>query len=301
MHIHSQHTHDFLLELVSGLMKDPRSLEHWRCLYYNAELAHNNAFAQPKTPAEMQRLVVKLTANLAHEAALEGTEMILLPDGDIFILGKDLTVSVLDAILNVIQWDTAQGDITHAVTIYDLLRQWHELRSLIEHKTGQHITPSTASAIAEAITPLPRSVLNEFASLQEMFHATKYTRDPAAPLKILVVEDDVVSRQLVACAFKKEHNLITAKNAQEAISQYLLYSPDIVFLDINLPDYNGFQVLHYLRQQDAKAFIVMFSGNDDLANISQALAAGARGFVAKPFNRDKLQRYVTEYKLSHGG
>lgn len=114
-------------------------------------------------------------------------------------------------------------------------------------------------------------------------------------LKILLVEDDVITRWMVRSAVKDKGNLITASTAHQAYGIYSNNKPDIVFLDINLPDGNGFSVLEWIVRNDPGACVVMFSSEDSLDNISDALENGARGFIRKPFLKDDIYYYIRDF------
>lgn len=111
-------------------------------------------------------------------------------------------------------------------------------------------------------------------------------------VKVLLVEDDPVTRWMVRNALKHECEFVTAPTASKAFGMYASYQPDVVFLDINLPDGSGYSVLEWIMRNDPGACVVMFSSNDNLDNISGALEDGASGFIAKPFLKEQLLHYV---------
>lgn len=125
---------------------------------------------------------------------------------------------------------------------------------------------------------------------------SKFSRQYRSPMTVLLVEDDPITCRLVSNILSKSCVFLTAQNAYEAVVNYLIYAPDIVFLDINLPDDSGFNVLQQLTACDSDAYIVMFSGNDGIDNIIDARSHGAVGFIAKPFQRDRLHHYINEYE-----
>lgn len=110
--------------------------------------------------------------------------------------------------------------------------------------------------------------------------------------KVLLVEDDPVTRWLVRNALKDSCDLATASTANKAFSLYSSYQPDVVFLDINLPDKNGYEVLAWIMRNDPGAKVVMFSSQSDIDNITDALERGASGFIGKPFVKDQLLNYT---------
>lgn len=109
---------------------------------------------------------------------------------------------------------------------------------------------------------------------------------------IMITDDDQLSRTLAGNVLEKDFSVIYAKNGKEALSNYVHHAPDVLFLDIGLPDINGHDVLELIFQMDESAYIIMFSGRTDKENIIRALESGAQGFVGKPFTRDKLFQYV---------
>jgi two-component system chemotaxis response regulator CheY len=66
----------------------------------------------------------------------------------------------------------------------------------------------------------------------------------------------------------------------------------VLFLDIGLPDIDGLKVLERIFKLDPQAYVVMFSGNGSKEHIMRAVELGARGFVGKPFTKEKLFQYI---------
>lgn len=110
--------------------------------------------------------------------------------------------------------------------------------------------------------------------------------------KVLLIEDDPVTRWMVRNALKNECEFAAVPCAKKAFSMYSSFNPEVVFLDINLPDGDGYSVLQWIMRNDPGACVVMFSSNSNLDNILSALEKGASGFVAKPFLRENLMHYV---------
>ncbi len=110
--------------------------------------------------------------------------------------------------------------------------------------------------------------------------------------KILLVEDDPLSARLFSLAVGRGHKLITAASGEKACELYETWNPDIVFLDIGLPDSDGFSVLRWIIHEYHDANIIMLSGHSDIDNIAAAFDQGAQGFIAKPFKPEKLKYYI---------
>ena len=91
---------------------------------------------------------------------------------------------------------------------------------------------------------------------------------------------------------QKKYKVYATQDGQGAVLNYLNKAPDVVFLDIDLPDMSGHDVLSKIFALDPEAYIIMFSGNGDRGNVLKAIERGAKGFVGKPFSQDKLTHYI---------
>ena len=113
--------------------------------------------------------------------------------------------------------------------------------------------------------------------------------------QILIVEDHAFSRQLIVSAIDINYEVLTARNGAEALHIYSHNAPDIMFLDIGLPELNGHDILKHIISVDKESFIVMLSANSDAENVKGAISNGAIGFIAKPFTKNKLNEYLKKY------
>lgn len=115
-------------------------------------------------------------------------------------------------------------------------------------------------------------------------------------LQILVVEDHDFSRKLVIDALGRDYDSIAAANGKQAIERYAANAPNIVFLDIGLPKIDGHNVLKRIMEMDKDAFVVMLSANTYANDVKGAITNGAKGFIAKPFTKEKIMNYIKKYK-----
>lgn len=108
---------------------------------------------------------------------------------------------------------------------------------------------------------------------------------------VMIVDDDQFTTTLVKRTLS-DYEIFATASAEAALSDYVHCAPDIVFLDIELPDANGHEILKALLDIDPDAHVVMLSGNGNHANIERAIKSGAKGFVGKPFNAAHLIKHV---------
>ena len=121
-------------------------------------------------------------------------------------------------------------------------------------------------------------------------------RRARSSLHILVVDDDLVTQQLLKNLLATQYSVVFCSNVGEAIQEYLRVIPDLVFLDINLGDaeFNGFDVGYTIFMHDHHANIIYLTAHESAENIARATRSGASGFIAKPFEAWKILNYVSE-------
>ena len=121
----------------------------------------------------------------------------------------------------------------------------------------------------------------------------------------MLVEDDPFTLQLVKLAFKDGFEVITAETARQALVYYQRHLPDMTFLDIQLPDGNGIDLLGQMKEADDESYIVMLSSHSQKEKIIDCLQHGAKGFIAKPFTRQRLvdatDKFKAHYKKANSG
>jgi len=119
------------------------------------------------------------------------------------------------------------------------------------------------------------------------------------PATILVVEDDAgLRRTLIATLKAANHRPIEAANAQEALRWFAHYAPDLVLLDLGLPDRDGMSVITYIRQKGATPILVLSARDSEIAKV-EALDKGADDYVTKPFSVPELLARIRA-ALRHG-
>jgi two-component system, OmpR family, KDP operon response regulator KdpE len=110
----------------------------------------------------------------------------------------------------------------------------------------------------------------------------------AAPLKILVVDDEPPIRKLLRMGLTSQgYEVLDAPNGKAALD-LLARKPDLVILDLGLPDIDGLELLRRMRHRQEGLPIVVLSSRGDEAGKVAALDLGADDYVTKPFGMDEL-------------
>lgn len=103
--------------------------------------------------------------------------------------------------------------------------------------------------------------------------------------KILIVDDSNLSRRTLRSILEPQgHTIVEAKDGISAIEQYFLEKPDLVLLDLVMPEIDGFEVLQKLREMDAQACIVIVSADIQTLTKEATAASGAKAFINKPIS-----------------
>jgi two-component system chemotaxis response regulator CheY len=117
------------------------------------------------------------------------------------------------------------------------------------------------------------------------------------PMRILVVEDSVITRDLIREFIETcGHQVVAeAETLQSAVDAYLEHKPDLVTLDLSLADTDGLSVLKALRAMDASARVLIVSANIQQNVHEEVRAAGAVGFLSKPFALADVKRVLSSF------
>jgi two-component system, OmpR family, KDP operon response regulator KdpE len=110
----------------------------------------------------------------------------------------------------------------------------------------------------------------------------------AAPLKILVIDDEPPIRKLLRMGLGTQgYDILEAPNGKTALD-LLAQKPDLVILDLGLPDIQGLELLRMIRGRNEGVPVVVLSSRGDEAGKVAALDLGADDYVTKPFGMDEL-------------
>ena len=119
---------------------------------------------------------------------------------------------------------------------------------------------------------------------------------------ILIVEDDTAVRNLIATTLEtQDYRFHTAQTGAQAVFEAVSQKPDIILLDLGLPDMDGVDIIKKIRSWSTKPIIVISARSEDRDKI-EALDAGADDYLTKPFSVEELlaRLRVTIRRLSYG-
>jgi two-component system, OmpR family, KDP operon response regulator KdpE len=111
----------------------------------------------------------------------------------------------------------------------------------------------------------------------------------ATPVRVLVIDDEPPIRKLLRMGLTAHgYQVLEAPNGKTALDLLLKEAPDLIILDLGLPDTHGHELLQTIRARNESVPIVVLSSRGDEAGKVQALDLGADDYVTKPFGMDEL-------------
>ena len=117
----------------------------------------------------------------------------------------------------------------------------------------------------------------------------RITRADGSPIRVLLVDDEPALTNLVKMALHYEGWTVeVAHNGREAVTKFDQVGPDVLVLDIMLPDVDGLQILQRIREADAYTPTLFLTARDSVMDRVTGLTAGADDYMTKPFSLEEL-------------
>lgn len=114
--------------------------------------------------------------------------------------------------------------------------------------------------------------------------------------KVLVVDDSEFMRMRCRQLLSSQgYEVVEASNGEEAVARYEQEKPDLVMMDITMPVMDGITAVREIKKRDPQAKIVMCSALGQQAMVLEAVKAGAKDFVVKPFQPERLVATVRKF------
>jgi len=110
--------------------------------------------------------------------------------------------------------------------------------------------------------------------------------------KIMLVEDEESIRKTFSLILNSKYRVYLAKDGQEAVQRYQAVRPDLVIVDLKLPDINGLELVAKLRESGYRGEAILISAFPDLVNIDQLTRLSVSHFYVKPLDLDILSRSI---------
>lgn len=116
--------------------------------------------------------------------------------------------------------------------------------------------------------------------------------------RILICDDSLLVRTQLRDFFnglQRPIDVFEAQDGKQAVDMYVKHKPDLVFLDVVMPDQNGIECLKRIKEVDPVAKVVMLSSSGTKQILKDALAAGAADFVQKPWTGEVISGILAKF------
>ncbi len=273
-----------LRQLAPIIRKDPKSWVDWTAIQMSIEI-RNSSEPSIYPQDELEKLINHSLEN--HDFTSYFCKM-----GELTIITEGVSTDKLESLAREVK--AFLGLHNNTLTkqqIYNLGKDWRRFTFMCERKGSQTRTTMADSNFDSNYL----LVAEEAEELFAMYHQQNNVIIERKKTKVMVVEDDPLTRKIISKTLKDEVDLVVTSNLHEGLINYALHQPDLVFLDISLEHTNDGKIfLHTVRQYDNHSQIIMFSGNSYLENRIDTFNMGADGFIAKPFRKEQLMYYIEQ-------
>ncbi|MGN0375836.1 MAG: response regulator [Butyrivibrio sp.] len=111
---------------------------------------------------------------------------------------------------------------------------------------------------------------------------------------ILICDDAAFMRMMIKDILTKNGYTVIgeAENGVRAVEKYNELNPDLVLMDITMPEMDGIQALKKIKENDSKASVIMCSAMGQQAMVIESIQSGAKDFIVKPFQADRVLEAV---------
>ncbi len=244
--------------------------------------------------SKLQNDLVPSDVANALQGALDGKDCSLFfcADGDVFLWWNGQASETIGQIEKTL-CDTLKIEETSGFfRQYDGAIQRKMLQHICREKIHISIEKETA---APALTEADKQALAK-QQWETFAQATKKRGGRSKP-EIMIVEDVEITRKLLRAIIGNQYVCHMAADGAEAIKLYTENAPDIVFLDIELPDCSGHELASLFGKNDPDAYLIMATANHYESDINAAKENKVKGYAVKPLTLEKIKKFLDNYAV----
>src|SRR5215207_3866810 len=114
------------------------------------------------------------------------------------------------------------------------------------------------------------------------------------PTSVLIIDDDMAVQRCLAASLAPDHAVHLASSGEEGLTQYERLVPDVVLLDVMLPQMSGLAVLRQLKRMSSDVPVIMMTAYSEVQTAVKAIKLGASDYLQKPIDCEVIRREVTQ-------
>ncbi|MBN2119986.1 MAG: response regulator [Candidatus Omnitrophica bacterium] len=120
--------------------------------------------------------------------------------------------------------------------------------------------------------------------------------------KVLITDDELEIVEFLSTFLKRRNvQVVIATSGGQALDIFRRQPPDLMLLDIDMPDMNGLKILEIVKSENKRTKVIMVTGKDDKVSISKATKLGAEGYITKPLELSELYSVVAKHLITDEG
>ncbi len=121
-------------------------------------------------------------------------------------------------------------------------------------------------------------------------------------LNIMIVDDSMlIAKKLSAMLTELGHNIVhICGTGKKALENYEKYLPDLITMDITMPEMDGIEATKNIKTSHPEALIVIITSHGQEQMVIDAINAGAKGYILKPFKKEKLEETINMIMTKYG-
>lgn len=222
---------------------------------------------------------------------------------DLFIKSIPFLEKEMKDALSINGYDSLARSLTNVVNTLsmmhadDLAKDWLKLaREINDSKPKSDVIEAYFTYLMTATLTLAADIKNMSCEdendevLEEAGITDKHKK------KILAVDDSALTLNSLKLILQDTEFKLTCVNSGETAQRYLLNnSPDLIILDVEMPEMNGYELAEIIREKGHYAPIIFLTGNASMDYVFKAIQAGAVDFIVKPINKDIVLEKVRQY------
>ncbi|MDP9128123.1 MAG: response regulator [Pseudomonadota bacterium] len=280
-----------LAQMLEHIQTDAGS---WMCIHVNLASINGETLSADWLARDTMEQIKAASTTLAQKIYTQGVSrfegtMFVFDDGDIVVMFQQPEFPYAE-LIQVFEKEFSSQQLGTIFKHYAMADKLASLIALSKEKQER----GKELALKQEVFQAAENIFDSTEANPDLTRLILEKRRRRTEFVLLIIEDDVVARGLVSSALGKEYKVIQAKNAKIGMASYISNAPNLVLLDIHLPDHNGHNTLAKLKLLDPQAYVVMLSADSVVNNVLAARLTGAAGFIKKPFSKEKIVEYINK-------